>query len=126
MPAVFVSYRNKMSSDWEQARKDYQRVLALQPSYYMADNVGQMSVRLGDRDRARQVYLQARSYIAERKEKSFWAFATLANAAVVIGDEPELPHLEAVLRASPRPSAHDLASIREGLEHLGIGLRSPS
>jgi tetratricopeptide (TPR) repeat protein len=117
---------NKMSSAWGAARDDYQRVLDLQPSYYMADNVGQLSARIGDVARARQVYEQARAIILKLQERSVWSHATLANAAIVIGDEPELQHLEAAAQMDPAPSAREIESIREGLEQLRIGLSVPA
>jgi len=113
----------KEASDWRQARDSYQRVLDLQPSYYMADNVGQLSARIGELDRARQVFQQARDIIGRTGEASVWSLATLANAAVAIGDESEQPLLEAVARL--QPDANTVSSILEGLGHLRTALRLP-
>ncbi len=106
------------------ARDAYWAVMEKQPdSYYVADNVGQLSLLLGEKDKALAAYATATSAIERLRERSVWSLATLATAGVVSGDlDAACDRLRdvALLGASPR----EIESIEGGLarvrEALGI------
>lgn len=110
--------------DLRKARDAYAIQLTANPrSYYMADNVGQLSLHLGEREAARTAFEQAVAIIRESQENSVWSNATLATAAIVLGDEAAV--LAALVKLkSLHPAPRDLESIAGGLErvHAALGL----
>ncbi len=105
-------------ADLRTARDAYQAALRHSPdSYYMAGNVGELSLALGDRAAAEAAYDQAVAAIRRTGERSWWSLATLASAAIVREDEAEaLALLGDVGALGPPP--RDLEAIRQGLTRL--------
>lgn len=113
------------------ARAAYQAALdgSGNGSYYLADNVGQLSLLLDDQEGARKAY-----EIAERALESvtsgnqnFWSLATRATAALVLNksEDEVLTHLRGIA-LDPAAGEEDRRSIRKGLEAVQKGLkRSP-
>ncbi len=84
-------------------------------AYYIGDRLGQILVRLGDGDRAKQVYGQVSRTIIDLREQNVWTAATLLTAAIVCGDAAsEQESLETLRQMAPS---------REQLESIGRGLR---
>jgi tetratricopeptide (TPR) repeat protein len=115
---------NKMQGNLPAARDCYRTALAADPSsFYMADTLGQVNLELGDVAGAKEAYTHARSVIVKLAKRNAWAQATLATAAIVLGDDP-VPFLNDLHRMSP--NANELTSIEEGLanvsEKLGRGV----
>jgi tetratricopeptide (TPR) repeat protein len=106
------------------ARDAYWVVMDKQPdSYYMADNVGQLSLALGDMDRAKEAFTRAIDAVNRLKERSVWSLATLATSWLALGDtEKGTAYLCAVAELSPTP--RDLESIEGGLRRLREGLKA--
>ena len=105
------------------ARDAYQAALEHSPdSYYMAANVGELSLALGEHDAATKAYEQATAAIRRTGERTWWSLATLASAAIVRGDDSEaLALLGDAGALSPPP--RDVESIRQGLTRLQQHLR---
>jgi tetratricopeptide (TPR) repeat protein len=103
-------------SCYRRALTAYQSALNLEGngiSYYMADNVGQLSLKVGDMDAARDAYTKARRAL-ECEKDNIWSLATGANAALVLGDHKgALARLRQIRNFSPKQSEH--ASITSGL-----------
>lgn len=109
---------------YARARDAYEVVLGRDASsYYMADNVGQLSLQVGDLDGARQAYEKA--LVALRaSEENVWSLATSANAQIVLG--AEAAGRAALLRLGRMDvSERDVAAIRAGLEIVQTGLGLP-
>jgi tetratricopeptide (TPR) repeat protein len=106
------------------ARDAYQAALEHTPdSYYMASNVGELSLALGEGDVAARAYEQAVEAIRRSGERSWWSLSTLASAAIVRGGEAEaLQLLNETGALNPPP--RDMESIRQGLlrlqKHMGL------
>jgi tetratricopeptide (TPR) repeat protein len=105
-------------ADLRTARDAYQAALDHSTdSYYMAGNVGELSLALGDREAAEAAYETAVAVIRRSGERTWWSLATLAGAAIVRGDEAEALSLLGEAGALG-PSPRDIQSIRLGLERL--------
>jgi tetratricopeptide (TPR) repeat protein len=100
------------------ARDAYQAALDQAPdSYYMAANVGELSLALDEGEAAAAAYDRAVAAIRRTGERSWWSLATLASAAVVKGDQAEaLQFLGEAGALNPPP--RDMESIRQGLLRL--------
>jgi len=114
--------REQARESFRKARDAYQAAMEAEGDridYYMADNVGQLSLKLGDQEAARRAYERAtvalESVTLERE--NVWSLATRATAALVLGKEDEaVKHLERVSSFSPGEDTKE--SIRNGLEVL--------
>jgi tetratricopeptide (TPR) repeat protein len=91
--------------------------------FYMADNVGQLNLTLGDLPAARRAYERARAALQEVTEQTenVWSLATRANAALVLSDETEAVQTLARIRAL-MPTEPDKNSIARGLELVANAL----
>lgn len=113
-------------SDLRTARDAYQAALTHSPdSYYMANNVGELSLALNEPDAADQAYQCAVDAIRRTGERTWWSLATLASAAIVRGDEQEAIALLGEAGALG-PPARDAESIRQGLKRLQTYMRVPA
>jgi tetratricopeptide (TPR) repeat protein len=104
---------------WQQAHDVYQKAYDKTPeSYYLADLLGQMKLRLKNLDEAKQVYLAALNNLNRLAEHNVWTHATAANAAIVAGDLAEARrHLEALRELRPSPTQAE--SIVRGIKEVG-------
>ena len=86
--------------------------------FYMADNVGQLSLTLGDIPAAKKAYQRARVALESvtRETENVWSLATRATAALVLeADEKEaLDYLARIRELEPTDSQK--ASISRGLQ----------
>lgn len=95
-----------------------------QRSYYMADNVGQLCLLLGEKEPALAAFKKSREFIEKGQEQSLWAFASLASACFAINDQNDQEQGFAAidrLRAMG-PEPRELESIAGGLERIREGL----
>jgi tetratricopeptide (TPR) repeat protein len=118
--------RDQVRADLVRARDAYRDALDASErvgnrSYYLADNVGQLSLMLGDRDQARAAFQRARDFIAGSTERSVWSYATLASACFAVGEQAEGLRALASVRAQD-PDPRTVRSIEEGLGRLRDGL----
>ncbi len=96
------------------AREAYNKGLNKTSSFYMADNVGQISLKLGDLEAARSAFKHV-DEIVEQEKANLWNLASGANAALVLGDEERaLTRLRRVHEFAP--TEQNLSSIEGGLE----------
>jgi tetratricopeptide (TPR) repeat protein len=113
---------------YRKARDAYQAVMEIegdQVSFYMADNVGQMSLKLGEPDAARRAYEKASAALegVTSDNEDVWSLATRVTTALVLGHEDEaLKGLARINRLGPNES--DRRSIRGGLELVHSGLKT--
>jgi tetratricopeptide (TPR) repeat protein len=122
------SYRERWQStgdvqDLRTARDAYSKAMEFSPdSYYLADNFGQLSLLLGERERAIEAFGKAEQAIARSGERSVWSLATTATAAIVRGDET---HALAILGDIQALGAtqRELHSIENGLRRLQHSLK---
>jgi tetratricopeptide (TPR) repeat protein len=116
--------QNGSVDDLRKARDAYLTQMEANPtSYYMADNVGQLSLALGEAEKARNAFQRAAEIIGNSHENSVWSNATLATAAIASGDEDKaLAALTKLMKLSPSPM--DIESVVGGLErvHKALGL----
>lgn len=114
--------RGRSESDLRSARDAYAEALAFNPdSHYMADNVGQLSLLLGEVDRARAAFQQALTALQKTGDRGYWASATRASCLLGLGRTVEgLAALRQVVALDPEPAVLD--SIRRGLVRLHQGL----
>lgn len=122
--------RTNDPKDLERARDAYRAGLEAtrkvgHGSYFMADNVGQLSLLLNDMKSAREAFTTVRNIVVQSGEKSVWAFASLASACFVLGDEEAGFTAIAKLRAQG-PEARQLDSISKGLERIRDGMGIPA
>ncbi len=108
------------------ARDAYADALAVKTnSYYLADNVAQLSLTLGEKQHAIDTFRRAREIIEGSGERSVWSLASLATAYIACGDDPA-----AVLKAiwEMKPAAREQESIGGGLQRVqeGLGLERSS
>lgn len=110
-------------SDLRTARDAYQAALTHSPtSYYMAGNVGELSLALNDRKAADQAYQHAVDAIRRTGERTWWSLTTLASAKIVQGEEKEAIALLVEAGALGAP-ARDVESFRQGLTRLQTYLK---
>jgi len=91
-------------------------------SHYMADNVGQLSLLLGEPDRARDAFEKGLAAIEKTGDRGYWAMATKASCHFGLrNSKAGLAALRQVPTLHPEPAA--LNSIERGLRRLHLGLR---
>jgi tetratricopeptide (TPR) repeat protein len=112
----------RAESDLRTARDAYADGLRFNAeSHYMADNVGQLSLLLGEKDRARDAFRAGLDALAKTGDRGYWAMATRASCHLGLGERNEgLAALRQVLSLGPEPAA--LNSIERGLIRLHEGL----
>jgi tetratricopeptide (TPR) repeat protein len=119
--------RREREDKADQARECFQKALGYylgameiegnRISLYMVDNVGQLSLKLGDLDAARKIYERARAALENvtPQTEDIWSLATRATTALVLGSEDEaitqLQHL-----SNRSPTEKEKTSIGKGLE----------
>src|SRR5207244_363521 len=105
---------------WQQAHDVYQKAYDKAPeSYYLADLLGQMKLRLKRLDEAKQVYLAALDILNRLAEHNVWTRATATNAAIVAGDLTDARrHLEGLRELRPSPAQTE--SVLRGIKEVGI------
>jgi hypothetical protein len=88
----------------------------------MADNVGQLSLLLGDEEKARDAFSKGLDALDRTGDAGYWAMATRASCLLGLGRRSDgLAALRRVGPLGPEPSAAD--SIWRGLERLHQGLK---
>lgn len=114
-------YRKR--GQFRDARDMYQQALERSPSsYYMADNVGQLSLKIGDLEKAREAYRRVVTTIVATGEDSTWSNASMATALLVLDDEPRaLDHLRKIA-GQGKATPGERASIESGLLAVGESL----
>jgi hypothetical protein len=123
------SYRERWRStgdvqDLRTARDAYGSALESSPdSYYLADNVGQLSLLLGEREQAVAALHKAEQAIVRSGERSVWSLATTATARIVRGDEPRALAVLGEIKALG-PTQRELHSIESGLRRLQESLHA--
>lgn len=93
--------------------------------HYLADNAGQMSLKLNDREGAQKAYENARASLEglTPDNESIWTLATRVHVALVLGPEKDaLDYLKRIGAAPRPPSADEIGSIRRGLAVVRAGL----
>ena len=114
--------RTNDQSDLKGARDAYDAGLAgNSDSSYMAVNVGQLSVLLGEMDKAREAFRAGLSALNKTGDRGYWAMATKASCHLGLGESAEgLETLKLVSTLSAEPAA--IESIRRRLVRLHQGL----
>jgi tetratricopeptide (TPR) repeat protein len=119
----------------QQAQESFKKALAAYEAamdidgvavdFYMADNVGQLSLTLGDIPAAQKAYQRARAALESvtRETESVWSLATRATAALVlVADENEaLGYLARIREFEPTDSQK--TSICRGLQLVARALK---
>jgi tetratricopeptide (TPR) repeat protein len=120
--AALKARLQRENNDFEGAAQTYRQALERNAeSYYLADVLGQMLLRLGRIDDARAAYRQAGEIIDQLSERNLWTLSTQVTAALVVGDESRaLRHLTEIAALRPRPD--DVKRIEEGLARVQKGL----
>lgn len=111
-------------ADLRAARDAYGAGLAHNPnSHYMADNVGQLSLLLGENDVARDAFSKGLAALERTGDAGYWAVATRASCLFGLQerDRGRLT-LQTIPALRPEPAALD--SIVRGLRRLHEGLGS--
>ena len=103
----------------------YRDVDGVRVDFYMADNVGQLSLTLGDIDAAKKAYQRARAALkgVTAETENVWSMASRVNAALVLmeDDSEALDHLACVRKFEPTDSQK--ASICRGLQLVAKALK---
>jgi tetratricopeptide (TPR) repeat protein len=107
---------------FRKARDAYQAAMEIEgdrADYYAADNVGQLSLKLGDVEAAKRAYTRAKAALEgiTPENENVWTLATRATTAMVLGSEEEAVGYLKQLRALA-PSESEKKSVRRGLESL--------
>jgi tetratricopeptide (TPR) repeat protein len=93
--------------------------------FYMADNVGQLSLTLGNIPAAKEAYARARAALESvtRETENVWSMATRVNAALVLSDDESeaLEHLARLRTFGPNESQK--TSICRGLQLVAKALK---
>jgi len=115
--------RTHAVSDLRMARDAFAAALERNPdSHYMADNVGQLSLLLGDVDVAHDAFRKALAALEATGDRGYWALATRASCYLALGERSKgLESLREVISLDPEPGV--LESIRRGLRYLNQGLK---
>ena len=127
---------SRSKDDLRRARDAYKVVMDAEasrnkgfPSYYMADNVGQLSLLLNtDEDRAvaRDAFEKVRQAIDASGETSGWAHASYASALIATGETEAGMKRLARIKDAPGVEPRHLDSIEKGLTRLSDALGSSS
>jgi tetratricopeptide (TPR) repeat protein len=110
------------------ARNAYQAVMDLagdRVPFYLADNVGQLNLKIGDVEGARRAYERARAALeaVTSDNEDVWSLATRVTTALYFGSEDEaLRYLVQIHDC--RPSEEEQKSIAGGLDLLRGGLKA--
>jgi tetratricopeptide (TPR) repeat protein len=117
--------RSQNRADLEAARDAYADGFDYnKDSSYMADNVGQLSLLLGDTERAQEAFRKGLEALARTGDLGYWAMATKASCHFGLREDIEgMSALERIRNLGPEPAALD--SIRRGLKRLHQGLGAP-
>lgn len=113
---------------FRKARDAYEAAMnidGVKVDFYMADNVGQLNLTLGDMEAARKAYSRARVALESvtRETENVWSLATRVNAALVLGaDESEALGYFARLREF-EPNESQKVSICRGLQLVAKALK---
>lgn len=100
------------------ARDAYQVVMLANPKdYYMADNVGQLSLLLGEIEVAKEAFGIAKIALADLREHSVWSLATSASVAIVL-DENDDTAAAVLADVKQRANERQLTSVAAGLTRL--------
>jgi tetratricopeptide (TPR) repeat protein len=82
--------RGGAKSDLRTARDAYAEGLDSNPdSHYMADNVGQLSLLLGETDSARDAFRKGLTALEKTGDRGYWAMATRASCHLGLGERAE-------------------------------------
>ena len=88
----------------------------------MADNVGQLSLLLGEVDIANDAFRKGLAALQKTGDRGYWALATKASCHLGLGQQSDgLEALREVVTVDPEPAVLD--SIRRGLVRLNKGLK---
>ena len=92
-------------------------------SYYMADGAAQVSLLLGDLDRARAAFAVSSAAIKRLPKQSLWSLAAATTAAIAGGDEEQAMNNLRAIRARTADQ-RALATIDRTLSsvHAALGL----
>lgn len=86
-------------------------------SYYLGDKLGQLLLKLGDVNRAKDVYRDVSRILRELREHNVWTYATALTAGIVSEDgEGVANSLKGLQRT--RPSRGEIESIERGVNAL--------
>jgi tetratricopeptide (TPR) repeat protein len=109
----------------EKSRLAYQKVLDKdEGSYYTADNVGQLCLRLGDMGGARQAYEKANAAL-KHEPRNIWSIASRINVALAYkNDLDEAERLLTEIHSMGVPE-FEKDSIRKGLRIVMKGMQVP-
>ena len=119
----------QMEEAYRKALSAYQAAMELgnnSVDYYMADNVGQLSLLLGDLESAKRAYTRVQAALDSTtpENESIWTLATRVNAGLVLGDEASaLKYLTQI--GTLKPTESQQRSIVRGLELVAKGLGKP-
>jgi len=110
-------------SELRTARDTYGAAWAHNPdSHYMADNVGQLSLLLGEVEIAHDAFRKGLEALQKTGDRGYWALATKASCHLGLGQQSDgLDALREVVTVDPEPAVLD--SIRRGLVRLNKGLK---
>ncbi|MBV9171490.1 MAG: tetratricopeptide repeat protein, partial [Chloroflexi bacterium] len=113
---------HRRQNNLEGAADTYRRALDNHPeSYYLADVLGQVLLRLDKLEEARSAYRRAGQIIDGLSERNIWTHATRATAALANrDDERVIEQLTAVARLGPSPD--DIERILRGLDDVRVAL----
>jgi len=116
--------RGRAESDLRGARDAYAEGLDCNlDSHYMADNVGQLSLLLGESEKAREAFQKGLAALQKTGDQGYWAVAAAASCHLGLGKRAEgLAALRRVSALRPRPEPAALDSIQRGLVRLHGGL----
>ena len=122
---LWQKYRRTLDrADLRAARDAYGAGLEHNPnSHYMADNVGQLSLLLGESDSAREAFTKGLAALERTGDAGYWAVATRASCLFGLQERDRgRQTLQAIPTLRPEPAALD--SIVRGLRRLHEGLGS--
>lgn len=118
--------QNNSVDDLRKARDAYWIQMEENPSsYYMADNVGQLSLQLGESNKAHEAFQRSAEIIKNSNENTVWSNASLATAAIAKDDEnTAIAALTTLMELKPSPREVD--SVLGGLERMHAALKLPA
>lgn len=128
--ALLGKYHHRLEGNPEKAVAIYERAAQNLPqSYYIRDLWAQALLALGQRDAARAQYKQVLQVLAREGDRSMWAHASAASAALVTGAPDEVTsRLRAVASWNPSPDSVEVieGALRESNQLLLTAERLPS
>ncbi len=115
--------KSENSADLKKARDAYAAGLAQNAkSYYLADNVAQLSLLLDDEEQAIEAFTTALNALRTLKEQNIWSLATRANAEYFLGKQSEAKKSLAGVMVF-NPGLRELEAIEGGLRKTHLFLR---